>query len=218
MKVGKNLPEKLKAVLFDYDGVIMDSMEKNCLAWKLALAAYRIKLEKIDYLVLEGLDPISIAIRLTEKSGFDQKIISAIVALKEKNFLSLGKVKPFAGVYKMLRELKKRGVLLALVSGAQRKRIFDSTPLVILNFFDVIVSSNDNIQPKPSPEPYLFALKKLSASPKDAIIVENSPLGIISANATGSYCIAISSTLQKNYLGGSDKIVATIGQLMKILA
>ena len=81
--------------------------------------------------------------------------------------------------------------------------------------FDVIICGDDIAKGKPFPDPYLEGMKKLNLEPKDCIIVENSPIGVDSAKASGSYCVAICSTLSNQYFIKADVIFDTFEGMAK---
>ena len=82
---------------------------------------------------------------------------------------------------------------------------------------EVIIPSDELKYGKPHPEPYLVALKKLKIRPSEALVVENAPNGIKSANGAGIRCIAIETSLPKSYLKGAYKVFGTIKELSKFL-
>ena len=65
--------------------------------------------------------------------------------------------------------------------------------LKIYSFLDILVSNSNKIEPKPSPEPYIFAMKKLKAKKKNTLIFEDSPVGILSAKRSGANYFIISN-------------------------
>ncbi|MGE5437612.1 MAG: HAD family hydrolase, partial [Syntrophothermus sp.] len=79
--------------------------------------------------------------------------------------------------------------------------------------FDVIVSGEDVHKAKPNPDPYLTAQKELGMAINECVVIENAPLGIESAKAAGMICIAIESTLGKEYLQKADFLINTISEV-----
>ena len=83
--------------------------------------------------------------------------------------------------------------------------------------WEYALNTNGIHESKPSPEPYLKAAEKLVIIPRECLVVENAPLGIESAKNAGMTCIAVASTLEKQYLEGADKIVDCIIEINAIL-
>ena len=76
-----------------------------------------------------------------------------------------------------------------------------------LRKFDIVLSENDYEKGKPEPEPYLTAIKRLNLKPEECVVIENAPLGIESAKSAGAYCIALTTTLSREYLSKADVIL-----------
>lgn len=208
---------KIDAVLFDYDGVLMDSMEDNFKAWQNTFSKYGKKIQRNDYMQLEGMSPKDIVRNICGKYGIEIKYLSNIISNKEKFYRINNNTKPYRGVSKLLRKLKRKGLKLALVSGALEERIRSVSSSTFLSLFDVIVTADIVANSKPHPEPYQKAIKKLRVTPKRCIVVENSPLGITSAKAAGVYCIAVCSTLPRRFLTQADETVTDVISLQRRL-
>lgn len=209
--------KKIKAVLFDYDGVLADTMNDNFLAWKYAFHAYGAKIVKDDYVRLEGMNPAGIAENISSKYDIDLTYLKKIIAVKEEFYKVNNNFRSYKGIKKLVKKLKRRGLRLGLVSGASKSRIQSVTPKPLLSLFDVVVAGDQVNNAKPHREPYQKALQLLRTRSEEAVVIENAPLGIESARAAGIYCIAICTTMQKNYLSSADVVVASIPELGKKL-
>lgn len=77
----------------------------------------------------------------------------------------------------------------------------------------VIVTGNDVKHGKPHPEPYLRSLQRLKIKPKDAVVIENAPFGILSAKQAGMACLALETSLPRKYLTGADAVFGSIRDL-----
>lgn len=216
--------KKYKAVLFDYDGVVADTMEDNYSAWKSAFKSLKIRLKRDDYFPLEGKAPIDIARIILERNRSDISQTEKIAHLKHDNYVAITKVRGvsiYPYIERSLVHLKRVDASTALVTGAARKRLEHSIP-ALLELFDYVVAADDTIdgkkiQSKPSPDPFLVAAKKLSVSPTRCIVIENAPLGIESAKAAGCFCIALMSTLGRNPLekAGADIVFQSHKNLLE---
>jgi len=201
----KNNNIKIRAVLFDYDGVIADTMIDNYLAWKSTYYSYGINISKADYYPLEGRSTIEIASIISSK--YNLKISNREISDKKNQYYEQNSsMKIYEGVEKIIDWLIKRNIRIALVTGSDKRRLRTSIPL-LLKKFDIVVAGGDVKKGKPHPDPYLLAMERLSLRGDQCIIVENAPLGIESAIATNSYCIAISTTANEIELKKADEIV-----------
>lgn len=209
--------KKYKAILFDFDGVIGKTMEDNYKAWKHAFSKYGIKIDKVEYFLLEGMNVKKIAEHFLKKNSENLSLSDRIVKLKEKYYLENNRFSVYKGVKKLLLGLKKDGYLLGLVSGGTNERIKKSLNSNLLKYFDCVVTGDMTKKCKPDPEPYLIAAKKLSVSSSNCLVVENAPLGIESAKKAGMYCIAVCSTLDRKYLKKANKTINNLTELKYVL-
>ncbi len=205
-----------KAVLFDFDGTLADTMEDNFFAWKESFLRHDVNIAREDYFPLEGLTLLEIAERICKKYSINPKISNEIVKFKNELYIKNHKFKFYPWVEELIKNLKKNK-FLALVSASPKEKLKKTVPKYFLNSFDAIISGDDIKYGKPNPEPYLKAIEALSVDPKSCIAIENAPLGIQSAKAAGVYCIAIPNTLPKKALKSADRIVDNLKNLEKIL-
>lgn len=210
-------PKNLCAVLFDYDGVIADTLEDNFRAWHHALLQHNIVLVKDEFLLYESMRPIELAHAVCQEYGLPGEKATSIVLAKEDYFIKHCMPRIYDGVKYLLKQLKKRHIKLGLVSVGSKTRIYKTTPQTIISQFDVVVAGEQIRRPKPDPQPYKKGLSKLHVLPACAIVVEDSPIGIQSAKAAGIYCIAIASTRPKEFLQEADVIVNSISEIARIV-
>ena len=196
-----------KAVLFDYDGVLADTMQDMYAAWSFALNVYKkVKVSKTFFFLLEGMPAQKMSEKLIKEYNIDKGVINDIIKQKDDYYSKNNKFKINDKTIRIVNYLKQRGVFTAIVSGAPRRRIYKMISPSILSKFHTVVTSDDVRRGKPEPEPFLKAVKKLKVRKQDTIVIENAPLGVESAKKAGIYCIAVESTLQKKYLLKADKI------------
>jgi len=208
--------KNFKAILFDFDGTLADTMQDLFLAWKRAFEDFEIEIKKEDYFPLEGMKLSEIAKTISKKYNLSADSLK-ILELKERYYLEKYSFSLYPGVLNLISSLKNREVKIAIVSASPLEKLVKTAPEEFLFKFDVIISGNDTREGKPSPEPYLMAMKKLNVLPKECIVVENAPLGIKSAKTAGAYCIAVTTTLGKEFLQEADKIIPEIRDLEKNL-
>lgn len=191
----------MKGIFFDMDGVLLDSMPYHAEAMYQAL-----KLE-IDYelnkkwiYLLEGMPAEEFLLEIFKlnppKSSINEERINEIVRLKKKIFEEIEQVKMIDGAGELLEDLSKIKCVKAVVSGSSRKeaiRIIDK--MIGIENFDVVITGDDVTKGKPDPEPFTKAIETAKVYNKDALIVENSPFGITSANrADVRYIITLNNT------------------------
>jgi HAD superfamily hydrolase (TIGR01509 family) len=144
---------------------------------------------------------------LCEAHGVPSEKDEEIMKQKEKFMRQIaGQSTIYSGIPELLLGLLQEGVLLALVTGASKKRVEQFLPKEIHKLFNAVITSDDVIRTKPDPEPYLKAALILGLSPEDSLVVENAPLGIESAKKGGFPCIALTTTLEAADLYQADAV------------
>ncbi|MBL8013999.1 MAG: HAD family phosphatase, partial [Candidatus Omnitrophica bacterium] len=110
------------------------------------------------------------------------------------------------GSRSFLKNLNKQGFRLALVTGTARHEVLRMLPRNIFNLFEVVVCGCEVKNGKPHPEPYLKALRDLKMNAEDAVVIENAPFGIKSAKSAGLRCLALETSLPREFLKEADKV------------
>jgi HAD superfamily hydrolase (TIGR01509 family) len=208
----------MKAIIFDMDGVLVDSMPYHAEAWKQAFAAAGIEVEKRDIYELEGSNHMQTVDIIFRRSGRvptdnDAKELSI---RKIEIFNRIEQVRPFDGIKELLADLAPR-YSLAVVSGSNHNTVHDLINTFFPGAFMVIIDGDDVHKSKPDPEPYLMAVEKLHVTKEECIVIENAPLGIRSAKSAGLRCIAVVAYLGRESLKEADVIVENHRELGRVL-
>ncbi|MFH0891134.1 MAG: HAD family phosphatase [Candidatus Liptonbacteria bacterium] len=204
-----------KAVLFDFDGVLGDTLGDILRAWQSTLAEVGVFFEPEEYFLLEGTKMTEVAKTLCQKHGVKSADWEKLVQQKEKNYLQNCSFELYPGAVELLRALKNKNIRLALVSAARLNRIQGSVPPGFPELFEVVITGEQTERGKPFPDPYLKASEKLGIEPASCLVVENAPLGIESARAAGMRCVAITSTLREDKLKKADWIISKLEDLVR---
>jgi beta-phosphoglucomutase len=208
--------KNIKAVLFDFDGVIADTMGDNYQAWKRAFADHDIEVAEDEYMPLEGCSTMEIARIILSKSK-NSTSPSVLSKLKHHYYKKHNNFKIYSSVVEILDALIDKDILLALVTGSDRKRLNESIP-ELLNKFQTIVAGGEAEKGKPFPDPYLLAVERLALKPQDCLVVENAPLGITSAKRAGCHCLALTTTVDEKTLSEADEVLDSHKSLLERLS
>ena len=213
MKI-KNL-KKYKAVLFDMDGVIIDSMPYHFISWFETLKKYNITVSPFDIYEKEGEKCEECVKRFfkRDKIKYDAKIIAEVLNIRDKLYKKYFKVHLFSNIEQILIKLKNKGFLLAIVTGSVKQKVVSMLPKKILSKFDVVVSADMIKKGKPHPDSYLTAAKQLKVNPEECVVIENAPYGIKAAKSAKMFCIAVTTSLPKQYLKQADIICKKISEV-----
>ncbi|MBF0125839.1 MAG: HAD family phosphatase [Magnetococcales bacterium] len=197
---------EFQAVLFDFDGVLGNTMDDNYRAWSRACGEFAIPLDRHDYFLLEGLSVHAVARTVLARHGQDPALVARLSALKERYYLENNQFHFYPGALELVSMLGSTH-RLGLVSGSGRERLRRTAGEDFLAGFQVVVTGDRVERCKPDPEPYLLAARLLGIDPPLCLVVENAPLGIRSAKSAGMSCIGVCSTLTAEHLSGADRVV-----------
>ncbi|MDP2844552.1 MAG: HAD family phosphatase [Candidatus Methanoperedens sp.] len=198
----------LKAVIFDMDGVLVDSMPYHADAWIAVFAELGIHINREDIYDIEGSNHEGVIRLVFEKAGRKPKSedFNELAWKKREIFQKINNVGVFEGIHETLDFLKNK-CLLGVVSGSDRAIVMELLERFFPNTFDAVVTGNDVREGKPSPEPYLKVIDMLNVEKDECIVIENAPLGVESAKSAGLYCLAIPTYVQARRLKKADVVL-----------
>ena len=208
-----------KAVIFDFDGVLADSIKAHVEAWIKVCAEYGLKINPIDIKMREGQKAALIAQELFNAFGEkpSQTDVNALLNRKRALYAETGPTEIIKEAAILLSIIKKNGLKLALVTGSIQININRVMKPEERQLFDIIITGDDVFNGKPDPEPYKKAVESLNLESKHCLVVENAPLGIQSAKSAGLKVAAITSTLPAEYLKDADWIINELYDILQIL-
>jgi HAD superfamily hydrolase (TIGR01509 family) len=194
-----------RGVIFDMDGVLIDSEPIHCRAFQDVLAAYAVTLTERQYFesylvysdreVLERLLPAG-------------QSLDVAVAAKERRYLTLlaAGIPAFPDGVALLA--KCDGWRVGLATGSNRREAeLALRTLGICQRFACIVAREDYDKGKPDPEPYLRAAQGLGLSPRRCVVIEDTPGGLRAARAAGMVAVAVTHSCPREHLGEADLVV-----------
>ncbi|MBI4302858.1 MAG: HAD family phosphatase [Chloroflexi bacterium] len=201
-----------KSVIWDLDGVIVDTAPYHFEAWREVFRKRGIDFTREHFKESFGQRNDAI-IRKVLGEEVSQQEIDVISLEKEEIFRR--KVKPnlklLPGVLGLLESLARDGFKMALASSAPIENIRLVTEgLDIGRYFQIIVSDKDVTEGKPSPQGFLLAAQRLGIDPSRCIVIEDSIAGVAAAKRAGMHCLAVINTHPRESLGEADLIVDTL--------
>ena len=209
----------VKAILFDLDGVIVDTLHFHFLAWQEMFRRWGGEVKELTVLLHEGRSSREILPILIEEAGIeipeDQR--QDFIETKRAYYRSIVKVQFYPEAKETLQKLHKEGYKLALVTACAKKNMNHALSEDELKLFDVIITGDDIPRAKPYPDPYEIAQKKLGFEKDECLVIENAPLGIESGKNAGIKVAAIATTLPKEYLKGADYYLDTLSDIFEYL-
>ena len=203
------MPGGVQAVIFDWDGVLVDSGRNYYRAYELVLQEIGITTSPREIYLREGQPTPQLIATLCHERGISvtEAKINELVQRRREHDAALGPRLFFPGIWNFLHRLRKSGCKLGMVTGSSRQ----SVQLVLTpeaeRHFDVIITANDVTQPKPDPQPFRIAAEILAVDPAKCVVVENAPFGVRAARAAGCRVVAICTTLAPKDLSEADWVV-----------
>ena len=187
----------LKAVLFDMDGVLYDSMPNHAITWHKAMKLHGLDLSYEETFLHEGrkgAETIQIVCRRQGVEKSDEEI-TAIYKEKTELFKKLPETQRMPGSFELLQKIQNEGLMPMIVTGSGQKSLLSDLNISFPSIFqqEHMVTSFDVKCGKPNPELYLKALEKGYLKPWEAIVIENAPLGIEAAHKAGLFTIAVNT-------------------------
>jgi len=210
----------IRGVLFDLDGVIVDTLHYHYLAWKHMFEKYGRGTPVSEHSVLlhEGRNSREILPLLMQETGVtipeDQQ--KAFIEEKRAYFRSIVQVTQYPGAFEVIDELRQRGFKVALVTACALKNMQHNLSRQEQAHFDFIITGDEVPRAKPFPDPYITAARQLGLTPEECLVVENAPLGIESAKNAGMFCVAIETTLGEEYLKSADIVLQKVTDLLTL--
>ena len=206
----------MKAVIFDMDGVIVDSEPLHVEAEKQTLAPFGVKVETKELQAYMGRHTKEFLKDFITKLNLKTKV-DKIYPKHKNNLLKLYRenVRPIPGALLLIGDMKAAGVDVAVASSSDRELI----DLVIdkfhlHRFFRTVVSGEEIGQTKPYPEIFLEAARRLGYDPKDCVVIEDSQAGVQAAKAAGMVCIGFRSPNSHNQdLSEADLIINDLREI-----
>jgi HAD superfamily hydrolase (TIGR01509 family) len=184
----------IKGLLFDFDGLILDTETVDVIVWNDIYEKYGLEFNFKDYSLTIGTYEFGFsqpAEDLAKKiPTLNKKEIFDEWSQKERELIEKQPILP--GMHNYLIQARKLKLRLGIASSAPRKWVHGHLKrLGIEDFFDSVTTIDDTGIPKPDPAIYKFAIRSLNLKPLEILAFEDSPNGVTAAKAAGIHCIAV---------------------------
>lgn len=195
----------LRAVMFDMDGVLFDSMRNHARSWYETMVHFGFGSFSVDEAYMHegrtGAGTINIVSQRERGRDATAEEIEEIYAYKSSLFTSLPKAERMPSAYELLCQVRNSGVTPMIVTGSGQVSLLERLNRNFPDIFhtELMVTAFDVKYGKPSPEPYLIGMEKYAkaknetVAPCNFLVVENAPLGVQSGVASGVFTIAVNT-------------------------
>ena len=184
-----------KALLFDCDGTIADSMPLHYVAWKEALGEWGCEFPEEVFYAWGGMPAAEIVAALGAEQGIAMPA-EEVALRKEALYYQL--LPQLTAVPEVLDEIERNWGLgagrlpMAVVSGSTRDSVMRSLEVLgLLDRFDALVCAGEYARSKPDPEPFLAAAARLAVRPEDCLVFEDTEMGIQAATSAGMASVKV---------------------------
>lgn len=202
--------KRIKAIIFDMDGVLIEAKDWHYEALNKALALFGMEISRYDHLVTyDGLPTKKKLEMLSAERGFPQQLHKFINDMKQQYTMEIvhAQCKPRFHHEYALSRLKKEGYKLAVASNSIRNTVqVMMEKSALLGYLDFFLSNQDVNNGKPDPEIYNKAIHQLSLRPEECLILEDNEHGIQAAKASGGWVLEINEIEEVNYFNIIKKI------------
>lgn len=185
-----------QAVIFDLDGLIIDTEAINCRIWMREFAKAGLTFDMVGYQNLLGAHHVVGGYRPHQvladqlNNGVSARDVRLAVEHETHQAINTEGAKP--GVLQVLEEAGEKGFLLAVGSSSEQDWVHGHLKrLGIFDLFDTVVTADDVKDAKPAPDIYLKVLENLGVAPQNAVVLEDSKNGVVASHRAGIRVIAV---------------------------
>lgn len=190
-----------KAVLFDMDGVIYDSMPNHSVSWHDSMKDFGLEMPyegAYQYEGMRGVETIKTLARAQWNRELSDEEAKKMYAHKAEVFANQCKLTPaqiMPGIKTLMQHIKSNGWKICVVTGSAQHALLDKLLIDFEGLLceELIVTAFDVKHGKPNPEPYLIGMQKCGVEPWETMVVENAPLGVRAAVAARCFTIAVNT-------------------------
>jgi beta-phosphoglucomutase len=205
----------IKGVLFDMDGVLVDSEKFICEAAILMFREMGVIVKPEDFQPFVGAGENRYIGGVAEKYGIEEDII----LMKDRTYknyekITRGKLEPLPGVSAFIAKCKDKGLKIAVATSADKVKMLINLKGIGLSeaLFDATVNGLEVERKKPFPDIFITAASKLGCMPEECLVVEDAVNGVKAAKAAGAKCLGLTTSFTKEQLNEADWIAASLAE------
>jgi HAD superfamily hydrolase (TIGR01509 family) len=210
-----------RAILFDLDGVLIDSMRCHARTWQEAIKTQlNIEIPEEYFLINEGRNSKDLLVAVIKEHQIDAEddIWQKVSDYRDQLFLEAFTPRLVNGAKELVHLLHGFGYRLGVATGSTQQVVEELLSKTgIRDYFSALVTSEDVQFSKPHPQPYQLLLQQLQVRPEQALVIENAPLGIESAIAANLICLAVTTTNSHEVLADASLVFPNLSGIGKFL-
>jgi len=205
----------LRAVIFDWDGVVVDSSDHHERSWEILASRRALPLPPDHF--KRGFGKKNNVIIPDLGWAVDPQEVAELAQEKEETYRALVRekgIQPLPGVRELLAALRSREIPCAIGSSTERANL--DLPLDLMglrDFFRMIVSGEEVVHGKPDPSVFLLAAERLGLAPAECVVIEDALVGIEAARQAGMPVVAVATTNPLDALGAANAAVPSMAEV-----
>ena len=210
-----------KSVLFDMDGVLINSMPNHAVAWQRSMASFGLHMTAADAYATEGargIDTIRQLVKEQQGRVITLDEAQRMYDVKTRMFGEMPRAEVMPGAYELMEKIARDGLQICVVTGSGQRPLInrlttDFAPFVTEHY---IITAYDVSHGKPNPDPYLMGMERCQSEPYQTIVVENAPLGVQAGHAAQAFTIGVNTgPLPPHMLSnaGADLVLSSMNEL-----
>lgn len=204
----------LKGIIFDLDGVLVDTVPAHFRAWQMMFAEYGYAFDQEQYRTLVDGRPRFEGARAVMTRHSDDEVG---IAADRKNcyvmeMIERGEFSVFESALRFIHDCISHGLILAAASSSQNVRTVLRRAGMI-DYFPIVIGGGDVKRGKPEPDIFLAAAEGMGLSPADCMVIEDSVVGVRAAQQGGFFCIGLAADRDDDLLKGADIVVTSLDLL-----
>ena len=204
------------AVIFDMDGVVIDSEPLHERASQRVFSAYGIELDNSVFEPFKGKTDRDIVTFLKEEHDIQGASVDELLQQKRDSYAAfIDELNPIPGAISFIQQVAISYRLALTTSASRRNQELAFQKFNLYPFFETVITSNDITHPKPHPEPYQVTVSQLGLTPEECVVIEDSTNGVRSASAAGCIVIGITTSFDEPTLreAGAHIVIDSYDQL-----
>lgn len=216
--------ESIRAVMFDMDGVLYDSMPLHARAWKMLCEQAGIEADRDEFYAYEGrtgASTIDLLIRRQFGRPATEEEKKSLYALKAHYFTEMPKPPIMPGALESVGCVLSSGRRPVLVTGSGQASVLERLKRDFHNAFELRVTAADVVRGKPDPEPYIKGMALAESPTYQSVAIDNAPLGVESASKAGAFTIGVvTGPLPEGALAdaGADIVIYSMTECADLLS
>ncbi len=209
------MDNQCKGILFDMDGVLVDSEEFIARAACMMFDEKGLSVTAEDFKPFIGTGEDRFIGGVAQKYNFELSMPADKVRTYDI-YLEIikGNLNPLSGVVEFVEQCKSRGLKLAVASSADLRKVKGNLSEIGLDHdkFDTVVSGEDVVNKKPAPDIFILAAEKIGLAPNQCLVIEDAVSGVQAAKSAGAKCLGITSSFSQEQLtyAGADFIASDL--------